>query len=480
MSPRDWKRATGSISFESRLVALTFAFVPRVVRPMIDDRTPKFLILGAGSSGLAAAKNLQACGIPFDCVEREDDVGGNWYYGKPHSSVYASTHLISSKRLTEYTDFPMPAEWPEYPSHRQAWEYLRAYARQFGLDRVIEFNTGVTRLEPDALGWLATLDDGRQRRYRGAIICNGHHWDPRWPEYPGQFQGRVLHSSQYKTPDVLDGRRVLVVGGGNSGCDIAVESAQHAERTFHSLRRGYHYLPKFIRGKPIDQAHERLLRWGVPLAMRRWISQTVAAWALGRPERFGLPRPDHRLFETHPIINSQMMYYAAHGRLSPKPDVAELLGDRVRFVDGSIEPIDVLIYATGFRISFPFLDPALLNVHGERPQLYLNIFHPQRDDLFVVGLIQPDSGQWGLVDRQSQLIARYLVGLAQGSSAARALQRRKGLEDVPLGGGIRYLTSPRHALEVEHFSYRRHLERLIRGLPAGGNQGVASSPPRGI
>lgn len=428
---------------------------------MSIDCTSKYCIVGAGSSGLAAAKNFKQAGIPFDCLEREDDVGGNWCYGKPHSSVYRSTHLISSKPLTEYTDFPMPAEYPDYPHHRQVFEYLRNYARAFGLVEAIEFNTTIARISPAGDAWDVTLADGSVRRYRGVVIANGHNWDPKWPSFPGTFTGTVLHSATYKTPDVLQGKRVLVVGGGNSGCDIAVESAQNAEQTFHSLRRGYHYVPKYLAGRPSDQVNERFLRWRLPLWLRRRVASLIGRALLGRPQDYGLPKPDHRLFETHPIINSQMMYYAGHGRIRSKPDVAELCGDRVRFVDGTVEPIDVIVYATGFNITFPFIDREHLNWHDGRPDLYLNVFHPSCDTLCVVGLIQPDSGQFGLVDYQAQLVAKFFTALDREPSAAADFRRRKASPSADLGRGIRYVNSSRHLLEVEHFSYRQRLKQEI-------------------
>ena len=429
---------------------------------MIDvDTTSRMLILGAGSSGLAVAKNFLEHGIPFDCVEREDDVGGNWYYGRPNSSVYRSTHLISSKRLTEYTDFPMPEDFPEYPSQEQAWGYLRSYARHFRLYDCIQFNTAVEKLEPTEGAWQATLSDGRTVRFRGVVICNGHNWDPKWPDYPGRFDGLVLHSSQYKTPEVLAGKRVLVVGAGNSGCDIAVESAQHAAATLHSVRRGYHYLPKFLLGKPVDQCGERLLNWRFPLWLRRAITRVMVRLALGPAWRVGLQPPDHKLFETHPIINSQLYYYLGHRRIRPKPDLAELLPGGVRFVDGSEEQLDVIVYATGFKISFPFLDTQHLNVHNGRPNLYLNVFHPTDDSLFVAGLIQPDSGQWGLVDLQAKLIARVLRLETDDPAAYRRFCELKRLPGPDLAAGIRYVMSTRHLLEVEHHSYRRRLEKMI-------------------
>jgi hypothetical protein len=439
-----------------------------------SDHTSKYCVIGAGSSGLVVFKTLRQMGIPCDCLEREDDIGGNWYYGKPHSSIYQSTHLISSKPLTEYTDFPLPAEYPHYPNHRQIFDYFRAYARHFGLVDQIEFQTSVEDVVPvaESTCWDVTVSrpglkgntasSSETRRYRGVVIANGHNWDPKRPNYPGTFNGLTLHSAEYKTPDVLTGRRVLVVGGGNSGCDIAVESAQHAATTFHSLRRGYHYTPKFVGGKPADQAGETLLRWRLPLWLRRKLAGIAVRFVLGKPEKYGLPAPDHKLFETHPIINSQLLYYVGHGDITIKPDVAELLGDRVRFVDGAEEPIDVIVYATGFNITFPFIDRQWLNWQDGRPRLFMNIFHPQYDTLCVAGLIQPDSGQWGLVDYQAQLIARFFNALDRDPANAERFRRQKASQRIDRGRGIHYVETSRHLLEVEHFSYRERLKKLIR------------------
>ncbi len=431
---------------------------------MPESTAEKFCILGAGTSGLAAAKNFLQEGIPFDCLEREDNIGGNWYYGKPGSSVYQSTHLISSKRQTEYTDFPMPEHFPEYPNQRLVWEYLCDYAQTFGLLDHIQFDATVSRVEPIEEGWQVSLAGGEQRTYRGLVIANGHNWAPRWPDYRGDFSGRVIHSAEYKTPDLFQGRRVLVVGGGNSGCDIAVEAAIHAQRAIHSVRRGYHYLPKFFKGKPIDQCGEWMLALRLPLWLRRMSAALAIRWVLGPAELAGLTRPDHKLFESHPIINSQIHHHVGHGSLLVRPDIVELRGDRVRFVDDSEEPVDVIIYATGYHIRFPFIDEQYLNWQDGGPGLFLNIFHPQRHNLFCLGLIQPDSGQWGLVDYQAQLVARVIRQREEGKPKATWFDRLKQSEQPSLSGGIRYLNTARHRLEVEHFSYRRRLRKLIAKL----------------
>ena len=419
-------------------------------------------MLGAGSSGLTVAKNFLEAGIAFDCLERDDNVGGNWYSRGSASSVYRSARLISSKPLTEYTDFPMPEHYPDHPDQDMVWRYLRSYAERFDLYPHIQFNTDVARIEQAPMsGWEVTLATGERRCYRGVVIANGHNWDPRWPNYPGEFVGEVLHASQYKTPDVLRGRRVLVVGGGNSAYDVAAESSRHAKATFHSLRRGYRILPRYFRGRPVDQGGEWMLRWRMPLWIRRLSIARVCrvAW-----QSYSTPIADHAFFETHPAINGRWPVDVDRGAIVMKPDVRELCGDEVRFSDGSRERVDLIIFATGYNISFPFIDADILNWHDGRPELYLNVFHPERDDLFVAGLIQPDSGQFGLVDRQAQLIAAYLRGLEQNRHSAIQLKKSKRKTRSKSTHGIRYVDSPRHLLEVEHYSYRRALDGWIHRL----------------
>ncbi len=442
-----------------------------------SDRLDRVCVIGAGTSGLAMVKNLKASGYRVDCLERERDLGGNWNIDLPCSRVIASTHLISSKKLTEYLDHPMPADWPEYPSHRQVLEYLRGYAERFGLRECIEFKAGVERVEPldrrraDS-GWLVELESGERRRYGRLVIANGHNWDHAFPAWSGRvretpYRGIELHSGEYKTPDALAGKRVLVVGGGNSGCDIAVESSQHAAETRLSLRRGYHFLPKFYRGLPIDSVGERLLRWRIPLAIRQTLAGAIVYLLQGSRAGTGLPKPDHRLFETHPTINSQLVYQLRHGTLSVRPDVECLTESGARFADGSEEAFDVVIHATGYHLSFPFIDASELNYRGGRPDLLLNIFHPERDDLFVLGMIQPDSGQWGIVDRQARLITQYLVAREQQTAAAKtfAPKKQRGNEQT----AIDYVATSRHLLEVEHYSYAKRLDREWERLRKGSH-----------
>lgn len=440
------------------------------------DRSRAAAIVGAGSSGLTAAKNLREHGFEVDVLEREDDLGGNWNYGKPGSRVYASTHMISSKPFTAYPDFPMPDRYPDYLHHEQVLDYLRSYAHHFGLDEVIEYRTNVDRIEPapgtrDVTGtaplWEVTVTkDGstETRRYGALVIANGHNWFPKMPAYPGQddFTGEIIHSADYKEASILRGKRVLVVGAGNTGCDIAVEGAQQAEHTFHSTRRGYWYARKYAFGKPADQVGDVMFGLGLPTRVVQFLFESTIKLMVGDFQRYGLKEPDHRMLETHPIVNETLVYYMGHGEITPKDDVERFEGDEVVFVDGSREQVDLVVFCTGYLIRFPFMDTEHLNWGEGRPQLYRHVLHPDYPNVSVIGLIQPDSGQFRLVHWQAVAFARYLqLQREEPARAHEAQQRiREHVHDRSLGG-LQMIDSTRHYVEVEHLDYLRDLEHLI-------------------
>ena len=446
-------------------------------------------VIGAGPSGLTALKNLRAAGIAAECLEREDGIGGNWFFGSAASAVFESTRLISSKTLTEYTDFPMPRDWPAYPDRRQCLEYLRSYARHFGLLPHIHTGIPVERIEPAAgrdtpCGWLVQAAGRPPQQYAGVVIASGHNRVPRYPDIPGAFTGTLLHACQYKsplTPLPLTGKRVLVIGGGNSGCDIAVDCSRQAARTVHSTRRGYYVVPRFILGRPADLRNERLLKMRAPLGLRRLVSLRAIDRTIGLPRRRGLRQPDHALFESHPVVNGELYERIDAGAIEPAGDVASFAGDAAVFADGRREPFDVVICATGYQITHPFIAPEhLCAPHAPDgdgcPQLYLNLLHPTRDDIAVVGLIQPDSGQWGVTDLQAQLVAQMALASRHAPRAAAWLYRQRQRPEAKRR--IRYVDSPRHRLEVEHFAYRQTLVRLIKSMDKRLRQAEACPPSR--
>jgi hypothetical protein len=227
-------------------------------------------------------------------------------------------------------------------------------------------------------------------------------------------------------------------------------------------------------GRPADLRGERLLKMHAPLWLRRLVALRGIARTVGLPWKHGLPRPDHRLFETHPIINSELLGRIDSGLIRPAGDVAAFDGPAVVFRNGRREEFDVVICATGYQTTLPFIDGRLLGADTADgvPRLFMNLLHPTRDDIAVVGLIQPDSGQWGITDVQARLVAGMASAARESPAASAWLYARRQRLTRP--NPIRYLASPRHTLEVEHFTYRRELERLVAAMdrrrrnPAGG------------
>jgi cation diffusion facilitator CzcD-associated flavoprotein CzcO len=444
--------------------------------PAVVDRDGAWCVVGAGVHGLSALKALHQHGIEADAFEREGDVGGNWNFGAENSRVYESTHLISSKPFTQLPDFPMPDSYPDYPSHRQVLTYFQRYADHFGLRPSIRFHHEVVRAVPvdDGRAWEVTVADrlgGAETTYRyaGLVVANGHNWFPKMPTYPGQedFAGEIIHSADYKGADVLRGRRVLVVGAGNTGCDVAVESAQNAAHTWHSTRRGYYYNPKYAMGRPSDQVADSLLALRIPLAVRRALFGVTLKLTVGDVTKFGLQKPDHKFFETHPIVNQQLVYYVGHGDITPVRDIERFDADGAVFADGSRADVDLVVFATGYLVRFPFLEPEWLNWQDDHPRLFLQMFTPAYPNLVVSGLIQPDSGQWTLAHWQAVLIARVAEAQRDRPGAAAAFAARARAEaDRRFTAGVEYKDSTRHYFEIAHQDYLAAVQDAIHQLEA--------------
>jgi thioredoxin reductase len=439
--------------------------------PHVADRHAAVCVIGAGASGLAAVKNLREHGFAVDCYERETSVGGAWHGRHDRSPVYAGTHLISSRPLTKFPDFPMPDTWPDYPHHSQVLSYLERYATHFGLDRHVWFGTEVVSVNPVGDGrWdVTTRSTGggvtRTQRYAAVVVANGHNWAPRRPELAGQFDKELIHASAYKDPAALRNRRVLVIGGGNTGCDIAVDAAQHATTVWHSTRRGYWYAPKYVLGRPADQVNAGSLRWRLPLRLRQWIFQRMLRLTVGDLTRYGLPAPDHRPFESHPIVNSQLVYYLGHGRITPVPDVARLAGSSVELADGRrIEP-DLVIAATGYRPRFEFLAAELLDIDEDgRPDLHLHTFARRHPTLAVVGLVQADAGLFPVAHWQSVAVARWLRLRVTDPARAAAVQQKESARPVRSWSRQKVVPTARHWFEVPGTDYLRVLADLLKQL----------------
>lgn len=464
---------------------------------MSSDRTPQgdshrlgaekqVAVIGAGPCGLAACRWLKLSGWDYTAFELQPEIGGVWQIDGPRGRVYAGTYMISSKRLTEFSDFPMPRGFPHYPHHRQVLAYLKDYVVHHALSSKIRCSVRIQRIIPDSDGFEVEMADGTKHRFGAVILAVGHHSHPVRPEWGSSLTIPSWHSSEVKDTRAFSGKRVLVVGGGNSGCDLAVELSHTAARVTLSLRRGYHVLPKYLFGAPLDRCGETLDRWHLPRIIKRQIVRWLLRAVAGPPERYGLPRPDHEIFESHPIINSLLPIYVGHHRIDVRPDVVRAEASRIEFADGSTEDFDTVVLATGYKLSFPFFDDQLALEFGERrahatiakssdgriagtatdgPSLFLEAFHPQINNLFVVGQFQPTGGIWRLAELQARLISQFLraqISAPQVAQWFRRMARENRGKKVYRRG--RYIASDRHAIEVDYFDFRRELRRWDREL----------------
>jgi len=436
-------------------------------------------VIGAGSSGIAALKALHGAGIPVDCFERSDRVGGNWVFANKNgmSSAYRSLHANTSRDRMQYSDFPMPRSYPDFPHHMLLAQYFEDYARHFGLMERITFETGVERAARGSDGvWTVELSNGETRRYDALLVASGHHWDPRWsePPYAGRFDGLELHSHHFIDASDWRDKNVLVVGIGNSAMDIAVESSYVARRTFLSARRGAHVLPKYAFGRPIDQLEVSAVTPLLPFPVRRAFVSALYRVAVGRVEDYGMPTPDHRLLESHPTISADFLGRLAQGEVTWKPGIASLAADEVRFVDGSTEPIDVIVWCTGYRVTFPFFDPEFISAPDNELLLYRRVFKPGMDNLFFVALLQPVGAMMPLAEAQGRWIAAYLRGEYRlPAPAVMEADMRREHERMRR----RYVASKRHTMEVDFEDY---LYRLRREMKAGARRAQAAGFARPV
>ncbi len=431
-------------------------------RVPVDDSLPRACVIGAGSSGIAAVKHLYLAGIGVDCFEMGHDVGGTWVLGNSNgqSACYDTLEINTSCPRMAYSDFPMPADYPAYARHDQVHDYFERYVDHFGFRHAITFDTRVDDVSRAADGrWdvRITGPGGTETRtYDAVLVANGHHWDARWPDpaYPGDFGGEQIHSHDYRSAEQLEGRDVVVVGAGNSAMDIAVEASFRARTATWSVRRTEWVLHKFFLGKPSDQG---LLPPGwVPW----WVTATrlrIGAMAAGGSmAEHGLPRPEHKPGQSHPVQSQRIRERLAAGAVTARPGIERLDGDRVVFVDGTSAPADLLVWATGYRVSFPFLADDLVPVHDNDLPLWKRTVHPDLPGLYFLGLLQPLGAVMPLAEAQAAWIAETLTG-AYVPPPAPVVRRQMAADHRR--DTRRFYDSPRHTMEVDFDHYLWDLAR---------------------
>jgi cation diffusion facilitator CzcD-associated flavoprotein CzcO len=435
-----------------------------------EDRSdrPRVCVIGAGSSGITACQNLDERGVEFSCFEKGSDVGGIWRYRNDNgmSAAYRSLHINTSREMMEYSAFPMPVDYPDYPGHAEIAAYFEDFVDHFGLRDRIEFNTEVVSVEPVESGWMVTVAGPEGRRtesFTDVMVCNGHHWNPRWPEpaFPGAdgFTGEQIHSHDYKTPEILEGKTVLILGIGNSATDIAVESSRVADRTLLAMRRGAWIVPKYIFGIPTDRLTTFAPMSRMPLGVQSAMMRLTLRLTQGRITDSGLPMPDHRPLHAHPTVSDELLGRLGHGDITVKPNIDRFEGGTVFFEDGSSEDVDVVIFCTGYRITFPFLDSSVIDVTDNQVELYKRVVPVDRPGLYFIGLVQPLGPIMPLSEAQASWVADLIAGqgaLPDRSEMARDIALERSAMDR------RYVSSKRHTIQVDFDRYLRTIGRERR------------------
>lgn len=439
---------------------------------------PRTAVIGAGISGLTAGKMLGDYGVPYVCFESSDRVGGNWAFGNPngHSSAYRSLHIDTSKHQLSFRDFPMPEEFPDFPHHTQIKQYLDDYCAAFDLYRSIEFGNGVehARRLPGG-GWELRTQRNEVRHFDFLVVANGHHWDPRYPEFPGEFTGRTMHAHHYidpRTPMDFSDQRILVVGLGNSAADIAVELSSKAlgNKLTLSTRSGAWIVPKYIAGKPADKYYRTSPY--IPFSWQRKVAQWGQPLTAGRPENYGLPKPNHKFFEAHPTQSVELPLRLGSGDVIPKPNIDRFDGATVHFADGTADDFDIIIYATGYNITFPFFDPEFISAPDNKIDLYKRMFLPGIEDLAFAGFAQSTPTLFPFVECQARLIGAYAVGRYRLPSAEE-MRRVIVAEQQHYTGHM--VPSARHTQQVDYFLYEHDMR--AREIPAGAERARLAGPP---
>ncbi|PWT73768.1 MAG: monooxygenase [Proteobacteria bacterium] len=437
---------------------------------------PKICVIGAGSSGLPVVKALAERGMPVTCFEKTRNIGGLWCIDNKASgstAAYDSLHINTDTRMMEYRDFPMPDTIPAYPSHTEIHRYFCDYATRFDLYRHIRLETPVThaRRRDDGV-WQITTGAGDYLEFDVLVVANGHHWDPKWPDpYPGMFSGEQIHSHSYRNPDdpiSIRGKTVMVVGIGNSAVDIASELG-HRSTGAHcllSVRRGAWIMPKWVFGLPLTRPFVNTPHW-VPWRLGAVILNIASRLTFGTPMSYGLPRPDHKWLRAHPTISQDLYSRLGHGDIAVKPAIQSFDGKTVCFIDGSKEQVDLIVWCTGYKVTFPFFDADFLSVKDNYLPLWQRMVLPGIENLFFVGLYQPLGSVMQPAELQAKVIADYLCG---DISFPDAQTMRREMLAAQEANDRRFVKSTRHTMEVDFVPFLhalRELRKRGRKLAAG-------------
>ncbi len=366
------------------------------------------LIVGAGPAGLAVAGRMKHQQIPFVIIEQQNTLAFTW---KNH---YDRLHLHTVKQLSSLPHLPFPEHYPVYVSREQVVHYLENYARHFNIEPT--YQTSLNKLERHNGQWLAYTNKATPYKANNVILTTGINRIPNLPNWQGQhlFKGTISHSKTYKNPKPYLGSKVLVIGMGNTGAEVALDLAEQQVETCIAIRSPVSVLPRDVFGNPVQLTAKKLAK--IPFGLGDWLGSQIRKIVIGDLSKYGVPlstiHPAVQLRETGktPVVDIGTSNAIKAGKIKVKGDIEALYEDGVIFKDGSQQAFDHIILATGYKAKLqefvpnmaPFLDQYQLPKspigNGPLQRLYFVGF-----DNYKLG------GILGTIQTESEQVVRGIV-----------------------------------------------------------------------
>lgn len=423
-------------------------------------------VIGAGACGICAAKVMHEAGFAVTVYETGSRIGGMWCIDNDNgmSSAYRTLHINTSRNITRFRDLDFKEGVQPFPDHRDMQAYLQQYAEHFDITPLIRFNHPVVSVEPlgqteDGKRWRVVCENGESANYHTVIAASGHLHVPRHVgQFKNDFTGQYLHSHFYKEPDEFVGKRICVVGVGNSACDIAGDVCVNSKRCVLVARSEVLILPKLIFGRPFTDLSSKLQQSWIPYFIRRKLIRLMTWLVHGNMQKLGFKKADKRV---HTTSNGTIVTDIAYRRVEVRQGIEKIEGKLITFVGGTSEEFDVLIAATGYLTDLPFLDPNIVSVENNQMDLYQRIVPPASPGLYLLGFFNTDTALNFIFDKQAQWVREIELGnavLPPVDEMHDAIRERRSW----VKGN--YRDTPRHHLEEESVPYISSLKRSMRDM----------------